>query len=84
MTPEEGMRAHLDLQGGEPHGVPLPVHRGTFEPATHPWAEPGEWTPPARPASGGDARPAAGPLGRLQRLPLSRAATSRTAPAIAR
>lgn len=30
MTPEEGMRAHLDLQGGEPRGVLLPIHWGTF------------------------------------------------------
>ncbi|WP_405989422.1 MBL fold metallo-hydrolase [Streptomyces sp. NBC_00986] len=44
MTPEEGMRAHLDLQGGEPHGVLLPIHWGTFNLALHPWAEPGEWT----------------------------------------
>ncbi|WP_405865655.1 MBL fold metallo-hydrolase [Streptomyces sp. NBC_01515] len=44
MTPEEGMRAHLDLQGGRPHGVLLPIHWGTFNLALHPWAEPGEWT----------------------------------------
>ncbi|NUQ98030.1 MAG: MBL fold metallo-hydrolase [Streptomyces sp.] len=44
MTPEEGMRAHLDLQGGEPHGVMMPIHWATFNLATHPWAEPGEWT----------------------------------------
>jgi L-ascorbate metabolism protein UlaG (beta-lactamase superfamily) len=44
MTPEEGMRAHLDLQGGQPHGVLLPIHWGTFNLAMHPWAEPGEWT----------------------------------------
>ncbi|MFD4560606.1 MBL fold metallo-hydrolase [Streptomyces sp. NPDC058469] len=44
MTPEEGMRAHLDLQGGQPHGVLLPIHWGTFNLALHPWAEPGEWT----------------------------------------
>ncbi|WLW50668.1 MBL fold metallo-hydrolase [Streptomyces sp. YU58] len=44
MTPEEGVRAHLDLQGGRPHGVLLPIHWGTFNLATHAWAEPGEWT----------------------------------------
>ncbi|MEU1462077.1 MBL fold metallo-hydrolase [Streptomyces sp. NPDC005727] len=44
MTPEEGLRAHLDLQGGTPHGVLLPIHWGTFNLAPHPWAEPGEWT----------------------------------------
>ncbi|MEU5313515.1 MBL fold metallo-hydrolase [Streptomyces sp. NPDC021562] len=44
MTPEEGMRAHLDLQGGRPHGVLLPIHWGTFNLAPHAWAEPGEWT----------------------------------------
>ncbi|MGW4275511.1 MBL fold metallo-hydrolase [Streptomyces seoulensis] len=44
MTPEEGVRAHLDLQGGAPHGVLLPIHWGTFNLAPHPWAEPGEWT----------------------------------------
>lgn len=44
MTPAEGMRAHLDLQGGEPSGVMLPIHWGTFNLAPHPWAEPGEGT----------------------------------------
>ncbi|MFC9271252.1 MBL fold metallo-hydrolase [Streptomyces zhihengii] len=44
MTPEEGVRAHLDLQGGRPHGVLLPIHWGTFNLAPHAWAEPGEWT----------------------------------------
>lgn len=44
MTPAEGMRAHLDLQGGRPHGVLLPIHWGTFNLAPHAWAEPGEWT----------------------------------------
>ncbi|MFE0426427.1 MBL fold metallo-hydrolase [Streptomyces sp. NPDC058953] len=42
MTPEEGLRAHLDLQGGEPVGVMLPIHWGTFNLAPHPWSEPGE------------------------------------------
>ncbi|MDH6212907.1 MBL fold metallo-hydrolase [Streptomyces pseudovenezuelae] len=50
MTPEEGMRAHLDLQGGQPHGAMMPIHWGTFNLATHAWAEPGEWT-----AAAGDA-----------------------------
>ncbi|MEV4939496.1 MBL fold metallo-hydrolase [Streptomyces zaomyceticus] len=44
MTPAEGMRAHLDLQGGAPAGVMLPIHWGTFNLAPHPWAEPGEGT----------------------------------------
>ncbi|MEV0443914.1 MBL fold metallo-hydrolase [Streptomyces spectabilis] len=44
MTPDEGMQAHLDLQGGAPHGVMLPIHWGTFNLAPHAWAEPGEWT----------------------------------------
>ncbi|MFG3002468.1 MBL fold metallo-hydrolase [Streptomyces calvus] len=44
MTPEEGVRAHLDLQGGDPTaGVLLPIHWGTFNLAPHAWAEPGEW-----------------------------------------
>ncbi|NBE53164.1 MBL fold metallo-hydrolase [Streptomyces boluensis] len=43
MTPEEGVRAHLDLQGG-PHGTLLPIHWGTFNLAPHPWSEPGEGT----------------------------------------
>lgn len=52
MTPEEGMRAHLDLQGGQPHGAMLPIHWGTFNLALHPWAEPGEWTAAAAEAVG--------------------------------
>ncbi|GAA2472423.1 MBL fold metallo-hydrolase [Streptomyces mauvecolor] len=44
MTPAEGLRAHLDLQGGSPHGVIMPIHWGTFNLAPHAWAEPGEWT----------------------------------------
>ncbi len=44
MTPAEGLRAHLDLQGGAPAGVLLPIHWGTFNLAPHAWAEPGEWT----------------------------------------
>ena len=38
MTPEEGVRTHLDLRGG----VLVPVHWGTFVLAPHPWAEPAE------------------------------------------
>ncbi|AYN38397.1 MBL fold metallo-hydrolase [Streptomyces dangxiongensis] len=52
MTPEEGLRAHLDLQGGVPHGALLPIHWGTFNLAPHPWAEPGEWTLAAAEAVG--------------------------------
>ncbi|MFJ3927095.1 MBL fold metallo-hydrolase [Streptomyces sp. NPDC090022] len=44
MTPQEGVQAHLDLQGAKPHGVLLPIHWGTFSLALHAWAEPGEWT----------------------------------------
>ncbi|WP_326685778.1 MBL fold metallo-hydrolase [Streptomyces sp. NBC_01795] len=44
MTPDEGMRAHLDLQGGRPAGVMLPIHWATFNLAPHPWEEPGEGT----------------------------------------
>ncbi|WP_406730493.1 MBL fold metallo-hydrolase [Streptomyces sp. NBC_01794] len=44
MTPAEGMRAHLDLQGGKASGAMLPIHWGTFNLAPHPWAEPGEGT----------------------------------------
>ncbi|WP_217136962.1 MBL fold metallo-hydrolase [Streptomyces sp. AC558_RSS880] len=43
MTPEEGVQAHLDLQGGDAAGVLLPIHWGTFNLAPHAWAEPGEW-----------------------------------------
>ncbi|GGJ55097.1 MBL fold metallo-hydrolase [Streptomyces brasiliensis] len=52
MTPEEGMRAHLDLQGGWPHGVMMPIHWGTFNLAPHAWAEPGAWTKDAADAVG--------------------------------
>ncbi|MBV2156182.1 MBL fold metallo-hydrolase [Kitasatospora sp. SUK 42] len=38
MTPEEGVRAHLDL-GGE---LLLPIHWCTFNLAIHPWEEPAE------------------------------------------
>ncbi|WP_245204044.1 MBL fold metallo-hydrolase [Kitasatospora sp. RG8] len=38
MTPEEGVRAHLDL-GGE---LLLPIHWCTFNLAPHPWEEPAE------------------------------------------
>ncbi|MEV6104906.1 MBL fold metallo-hydrolase [Streptomyces sp. NPDC051940] len=40
MTPEEGVRAHLDLRGG----VLLPIHWGTFNLAPHRWEEPAERT----------------------------------------
>ncbi|MFI6208261.1 MBL fold metallo-hydrolase [Streptomyces sp. NPDC051041] len=52
MTPAQGVRAHLDLQGGGPGGVLLPIHWGTFNLASHPWAEPGEWTLAAADAVG--------------------------------
>ncbi|MGW0417809.1 MBL fold metallo-hydrolase [Streptomyces sp. NPDC003015] len=45
MTPDEAVRSHLDLQGGDAaEGVLLPIHWGTFNLATHPWAEPAERT----------------------------------------
>ncbi|RFC71182.1 MBL fold metallo-hydrolase [Streptomyces sp. AcE210] len=44
MRPEEGMRAHLDLQRGPGGGPMLPIHWGTFNLAPHPWSEPGEGT----------------------------------------
>ncbi len=52
MTPEEGVRAHLDLQQGRPGGVLLPIHWGTFNLAPHAWAEPGEWTKDAAEEAG--------------------------------
>ncbi|CAL9285871.1 MBL fold metallo-hydrolase [Streptomyces sp. SudanB52_2052] len=52
MTPDEGMRAHLDLQGGPEHGPMLPIHWATFNLATHPWADPGEGTVAAARAVG--------------------------------
>ncbi|MFI7098933.1 MBL fold metallo-hydrolase [Streptomyces sp. NPDC050161] len=44
MPPDQGVQAHLDLQGGQPGGLMLPIHWGTFPLAPHPWAEPAEWT----------------------------------------
>jgi L-ascorbate metabolism protein UlaG (beta-lactamase superfamily) len=52
MTPAEGMRAHVDLQGGTPSGVMLPIHWGTFNLAPHPWAEPAEGTVTAAAGAG--------------------------------
>ncbi|MBC9724240.1 MBL fold metallo-hydrolase [Streptomyces sp. TRM68367] len=52
MTPEEGIRAHLDLQGGPEPGLMLPIHWATFNLAQHPWAEPGEGTVEAARAAG--------------------------------
>ncbi|ARZ66747.1 MBL fold metallo-hydrolase [Streptomyces sp. HU2014] len=52
MTPEEGMRAHLDLQGDPARGVMLPIHWGTFNLAPHPWEEPVEGTVAAGERSG--------------------------------
>lgn len=40
MTPEEAVRAHTDLQGGQPGGLLLPIHWATFNLALHPWGEP--------------------------------------------
>ncbi|MBZ6138295.1 MBL fold metallo-hydrolase [Streptomyces olivaceus] len=52
MTPAEAVRAHLDLQGGEPRGALLPIHWGTFNLAPHAWAEPAEWTKDAADEAG--------------------------------
>ncbi|WP_399083356.1 MBL fold metallo-hydrolase [Streptomyces sp. BBFR2] len=53
MTPEEGVRAHRDLQRGDAsYGVLLPIHWGTFNLAPHPWAEPAEWTKDAAEEAG--------------------------------
>ncbi|KUJ66639.1 MBL fold metallo-hydrolase [Streptomyces albus subsp. albus] len=52
MTPEEGLRAHADLQGGTPTGVMLPIHWGTFNLAPHPWEEPAEGSVSAAEAIG--------------------------------
>ncbi|MFG3497496.1 MBL fold metallo-hydrolase [Streptomyces sp. NPDC047928] len=52
MSPAEGVRAHLDLQGGRPGGVLLPIHWATFNLALHAWAEPGEWTKDAAEEAG--------------------------------
>lgn len=52
MTPEEGVRAHLDLQGGVARGTMLPIHWGTFNLAPHPWDEPGEGTVSAAEVAG--------------------------------
>jgi L-ascorbate metabolism protein UlaG (beta-lactamase superfamily) len=52
MSPVQGVQSHLDLQRGEPGGVLLPIHWGTFNLAFHPWAEPGEWTKAAADAVG--------------------------------
>lgn len=41
MNPEEAVRAHADLCGGDPaHGMLLPIHWATFNLAPHPWDEP--------------------------------------------
>jgi L-ascorbate metabolism protein UlaG (beta-lactamase superfamily) len=52
MSPAQGVQAHLDLQGGRPGGVLLPIHWGTFNLALHAWAEPGEWTKDAAEEAG--------------------------------
>lgn len=52
MSPSQGVQAHLDLQGGSPGGVMLPIHWGTFNLAPHAWAEPGEWTADAAAEAG--------------------------------
>jgi hypothetical protein len=44
MTPAEGLRAHVDLSGGQPYGTMLPIHWGTFNLAQHAWADPAEGT----------------------------------------
>ncbi len=51
-TPEEGLRAHLDLQGGAPHGVLLPIHWGTLQPHPASVGRAGEWTKEAAEEAG--------------------------------
>ncbi len=70
MTPEEGLRTHVDLSGGTPLGTLLPIHWGTFNLAMHPWEEPAERTlAAAREAGARVAIPPPGkpfePVGRL-------------------
>jgi L-ascorbate metabolism protein UlaG (beta-lactamase superfamily) len=74
MTPEEGLRTHLDLRGD----ALLPIHWGTFNLAPHPWQEPAERLLAAAgehgvrlavPRPGGSFEPAAG----LPRTPWWRA-----------
>nr|WP_232247346.1 MBL fold metallo-hydrolase [Kitasatospora azatica] len=48
MTPEEGVRAHLDVKGE----LLLPIHWATFNLAPHPWEEPVERTLAAAQALG--------------------------------
>lgn len=36
MTPDEGIRTHLNLQGDQPTGAMLPIHWATFNLAPHP------------------------------------------------
>ncbi|MBB5936631.1 MBL fold metallo-hydrolase [Streptomyces zagrosensis] len=79
MTPEDGVRAHLDLGGGDPTGVLLPIHWGTFNLAPHPWAEPVERTVAAAHRAGvATAVPCPGepfePAGKLPQEPWWRAA----------
>lgn len=71
MRPEEGVRAHTDLQGGTPTGIMLPIHWGTFNLAPHPWEEPAEGSVVAAEAAGATVslprpgqpfEPAAGPV----------------------
>jgi len=52
MTPAEGMQAHVDLSGGTPAGVMLPIHWGTFNLAPHAWSDPAEGTVAAARAHG--------------------------------
>ncbi|MGK8501659.1 MBL fold metallo-hydrolase [Nocardia asiatica] len=41
MNPEEAVRAHADLCGGDPgHGLLVPIHWATFNLAFHGWSEP--------------------------------------------
>ncbi|SOD62388.1 L-ascorbate metabolism protein UlaG, beta-lactamase superfamily [Streptomyces zhaozhouensis] len=70
MTPEQGVRAHLDLAGEGEAGLLMPVHWGTFNLGPHSWDEPVELTlaaaekagvPVAAPRPGGSVEPAAPP-----------------------
>ena len=43
LDPAEAVQCHLDVQGGDPGGVLLPIHWATFDLAFHPWAQPATW-----------------------------------------
>ncbi|MCM6773067.1 MBL fold metallo-hydrolase [Nocardia sp. CDC159] len=53
MNPEEAVRAHADVCGGDPgHGLLVPIHWATFNLAFHGWSEPVERLVAAAKAAG--------------------------------